>query len=161
MFVVKMGNSALQTHEQVSHHHVMANSCLRVFTLWKSANCQPFRNFPDPRPQPFPNQNYMVPMTFQKQNFQLFHFFSCVQINLLVIFPTDAFFVDSQPLCTNLIKSQPSRSWDWPKSNSQLFHKFPTGMGTPLSTCNIKFPIQHTSLMCNNYIYLEMYAIYS
>ncbi len=44
---------------------------------------------------------------------------------LLVIFLTDF-----QPCCTNLTNSQHAPGWEWPKQNSQLFPKFPYGMGT-------------------------------
>ncbi len=75
----------------------------------------------------------MVPLTFHQQTSQLFHFFQNVQSILLVIFQTETFFlVNSQPLRKNLTNSQLIAGWEWPKSNSQLFFKFPNSIGTML-----------------------------
>ncbi len=42
----------------------------------------------------------------------------------------EMFFVDSQPICTNWPNSQHIPSWEWAKSNSQLFPKLSTSVGT-------------------------------
>ncbi len=44
----------------------------------KSVNSQPFHNFVDLHPQPYPNQNYMVPTAFQKQNSHLSYLIKCL-----------------------------------------------------------------------------------
>ncbi len=63
--------------------------------------------FPNFHHQPFPNQSYMVPMIFQKQNSQLSIFFKCPNYFAGPFPDQDILFVDSQLLCTNLTNSQP------------------------------------------------------
>ncbi len=59
------------------------------------------------------------------------YIFQNVKIILLVIFQIAIFLnVDSQPLSTKLTNSQLIQAWKWPKSNSQIFPKFPTSVET-------------------------------
>ncbi len=84
-------------------------------------------------PQQFPNLSYMIPISFSEAKFPTFlGFFSKISD----LFPQSiaqnekCFFVDSQPICTNWPNSQHIPSWEWAKSNSQLFPKLSTSVGT-------------------------------
>ncbi len=67
---------------------------------------------------------------FSDQNSQHFHFCSKCTNYFAGHFPTKTFFLDSQLCWTNVTNSQLIQGCELPKSNSQLFLKFLTMVGT-------------------------------